>query len=324
MPDYQTFALGLDISRYQKVDWDVVAPHIDFVWAKCGEGTDWIDPAFADHCQQAYDRDIPFGAYFYFLADYYTQFPYSDKSRWPTPDRDLQLQNLIHSLKHKKFYFLAIDIEETGNLNIDPDWISEGAKVFAGRVQDWLAANHPGVPLFIYTRNTYIKEHAPNINNWIQHYNSWIAQWWWNPGAHPITWQDLRAKYLPAPNGKPAHFSTRPTWEMWQFTGDRFILPGIYNAENKPRPVDVNLFNGTKAQLHAFINFTPRGTQPPAPPPPPPDDEDDDKDDVKDFVTRAEFDALVRQYAAMEQEINKIREQAVTNVTIVTQYGLKD
>lgn len=305
----QTRAFGIDISRYQRIDWDVVAPNVDFVWAKCSEGTAWKDPAFADNVQACYDRDVPIGAYHYFITSYYTQFPFNDKSRWPAPEDDAQLQNLISALKHKKFYFLAIDIEETGNKNQSPSWISEGAKIFAGRVQDWLALNHPGVPLFIYTRNTYIAQYAPSINDWIGQHNSWIAQWTWNKGSTTVTWEQARAT-MPVDTLKPKYFSNRSTWEMWQYSGDRFIPPGIYNDQGKARTVDLDVFNGTKEDLYRWIKFTPRNQPEPEPQP------DPDPVGGAEYVKRTEYDVLLQRIAVMESEIDELRSQAITDITV--------
>lgn len=261
--DYSNKAVGIDISRYNLItDWSILKQNVDFIIAKCSEGTNWTDPTFADNCQKAYDHNIPFGAYHYFRADYYTQFPLDDKERWPTPENDLQLQNLIKQIQNKKIYFLAIDYENFGNDHISGGWISESAKVFHGRVKDWLTVNKPNVILndLAYTRNTYINESAPSMNNWIHQYGSWIAQWYWpgatkkNPGE-TITWEQFRAK-LKDMDAKPSHFSTRATWEVWQISGDRFYLPGLKGA------VDLNLYNGTKEELQDKIGFIEKPTEP--------------------------------------------------------------
>ena len=149
-------ALGIDISRYNAVDWPVVGPNIDFAIAKASEGTTWRDPKFAENCQGAYDQGVPFGAYHYFLMGYYTQFPYpvangvEDYSRWPDAEHDLQYQNFIQALRFKAVQFIALDLEETGNASVNTgggNWFSAGAKFLAGRLFDY--AESKGIPFFV-------------------------------------------------------------------------------------------------------------------------------------------------------------------------------
>jgi GH25 family lysozyme M1 (1,4-beta-N-acetylmuramidase) len=37
-------------------------------------------------------------------------------------------------------------------------------------------------------------------------------------------------------------------WQFWQFSGDKFYLPGVKGA------IDLNYFNGSEAELHAFVD----------------------------------------------------------------------
>ena len=265
MTNYKDLALGIDISLYNTVtDWAILADHVDFVTAKCSEGVYIIDPKFSSNCQSAYDHGIPFGAYHYFIASYYLQFPFpgSDEAlaHWPKPEDDLQLQNLIHALSFKTFYWLAIDLEETGNKNVDKVWMAAAAKIFVGRVADWLAQNHPDVQLFVYTRNSYIAEYAPGINNWIGQYNSWICAPYWATGNVSVSWEQLRAAHYPPDAYKFGYFSTRPTWEMVQWSIDRFHLPGLSGA------VDTNFVSMSRDEFIKWIKFVPHEA-PPAPPP---------------------------------------------------------
>lgn len=262
-------ALVIDGSAYIVLDWETVMPNVDGVCWRASAGTDYRDPTFPNACQQAHDHGRPFIPFHYYHGSYYTQFPLDDLSRWPSPEKDLQLQNFLGALKYKTYQAVAIDIEEAMNRDITPIWMSKGAKVFCGRVADWMRANKPGVKVFVYSRNTYIAEYAPNINDWIWNYESWIAQWTWNPGAQNMTWEQVRST-RPAETMKPKYFSTRPTWEMWQYSGDRFILPGVYNTQGQPRTLDLNVWNGTRAQFWAYLGFVPNTT--PTPPQDPPKD----------------------------------------------------
>ena len=59
---------GLDVSHHQgAIDWPVVArQHVDFVFIKATEGTDFTDPLFHDNWAGARAAGIPRGAYHYF------------------------------------------------------------------------------------------------------------------------------------------------------------------------------------------------------------------------------------------------------------------
>jgi GH25 family lysozyme M1 (1,4-beta-N-acetylmuramidase) len=258
--DYSNKAILLDLSRWNTVtDWQVLADNVDGVISKCSEGTDWIDPTFADNCQKAYDHNIAFGAYHYFRSAYYTQFPYpsnDDYSRWPSEENDLQFQNILRAIKHKKIYFLCIDYEEYGN-NTAPNWYSVGAHFLHNRVTHYITNNHPEIKLLppVYTSQGFIGK-VPNLNNWIHRFPSWIAQWYWGAGLVQTDWNNLK-NLLKDVNAKPALFSTRPTWELWQISGDRFHLPGLKGA------VDINLYNGTRKEFLDFIEFKPKPVEPP-------------------------------------------------------------
>ena len=67
---WKTNALGVDISSAQKgLEWDVIAPFIDFAMIRAG-GTDKsnatvaYDSQFAINIQGAYDNNVPVGVYF--------------------------------------------------------------------------------------------------------------------------------------------------------------------------------------------------------------------------------------------------------------------
>ena len=59
---------GIDISRYQPhINWEKVAPQIDFVFIRASSGNKYIDPLFEEHYANAKNKNIPIGAYHYFI-----------------------------------------------------------------------------------------------------------------------------------------------------------------------------------------------------------------------------------------------------------------
>jgi hypothetical protein len=290
---YSEYALGFDGSHWTEVDWDILAANVDFVIWKCSEGTGFEDTTFAPACQAAYDCDIPFAAYHYFRIDSYLGLPFPSNDEiidkyWPRPAADQQLQNMIHSLANKAVNGLYIDIEATRELDsgnvINALWASKAAKIFVGRAWDWWKTAHPNKPFGIYTSNGYISSYAPDMANWAGGYDNWVAQWAVYPAnTTTITWAQAKASYMPADTARPKPFGTG-TCYLWQYTGDRLVLPGIYTTDGRhlPRTCDLNLFMGSKAAMRAYFAYTPHDTvpippppdTPPPPPPPPPDNSD--------------------------------------------------
>jgi hypothetical protein len=268
MPDYKTFARGIHVSRYQKVDWDIVGPHIDFAFCKASDGTNWKDPTFVDNVQALYDRNIPCFAFHYFDGDYYPSLGFNfNEEDWIPKERDAQLQNMVEALTHKAIYLNAVDVEETTNMNTSPGWMSEGAKVFTGRASDWLWQTKQKLTL-VYTRQSFINDRAPNMNNWVHYYDQWVSQPWQKVGQSPevITWEQVESR-IP-PNTVQVHpMGAGKEWRFWQWSIDRYILPGIYTNDSRraPRTVCLEMFNGTVQDLHKYCGFVP--AQKPVPPP---------------------------------------------------------
>lgn len=54
----------IDISRHNgKIDWDAIAPHIEFAMLKCSEGATVVDPQFVRNVQGCVANGIRWGAY---------------------------------------------------------------------------------------------------------------------------------------------------------------------------------------------------------------------------------------------------------------------
>lgn len=264
MPDYKSFARGIDFYHGHEINWDIVMPHIDFGIAKCSESTYFTDPDFAKTVEEFYKRDKPLLAFHYYDGKYYPslQFDYNDDTKWVPASRDLQLQRLKDSIRFKKIYGQVVDLEEFGNTNVPNSWMSKGARVFTGRVRDYLEAEKP-VKEIIYSRQSYINQYAPDINNWIHNYDTWVAQWWWSKDRTVrLAWEDFE-QTIPPSTAKVYTLGASTTWKFWQYSGDRFIFPGVNNNQGVNRTIDLNLFNGTVEQLHDYLGFIPGQVPPP-------------------------------------------------------------
>lgn len=276
MPDrWANMAFGIDISRYQKItpaDWLNLKnlAKIDFVFAKASEGIDWIDPAFTENVQNAYEADIPLMAYHYFRTGYYVEYGH-DTAKWPKAADDKQLNNFKRALANKKYYALVIDVEDTTE---SIPWGAWAAGVFAGRVRDWLdSIGRQTTPLIVYTGEWYWVQAKAEFS-WMTKYLLWIAKYPYASGAVTTTWEALRENYFP-PGTTAVPTLGNAQWNFWQFSGDKFILPYVTNANGGPTALDLNLYNGTRDALYKLINFTPSGGTPPVDPPvePPSNDE---------------------------------------------------
>jgi GH25 family lysozyme M1 (1,4-beta-N-acetylmuramidase) len=312
---YKDFAKGADGSHYVVMDWEIVAKYLDYLIWKASEGESYRDETFPGACQAAYDRRIPFGAYHFFRVDPYLGLPYPSKAEiinqyWPTPEKDKQLQNFIGALKNKTFNFLAVDVEATKELAsgklIDPAWAAAAAKIFIGRVGDWMwktnGGAHPGMPLVVYTSNGYIGTYAPGLAemDWSL-YGQWVAQWSVYPkNTTTLTWEQQEANYLPGDASKPRPFGNG-TVKLWQYSADRLILPGMYTSDGKtPRTTDLNLFMGSPAAFRAWCHY-----DEPATPPTPPDEPTPD------------LTAVLARLSALEARLAQQEQHTHTATTVI-------
>ena len=104
----------------------------------------------------------------------------------------------------------------------------------------------------IYTAEWFLK----NLSGWPKNVDYWWAQY---PGAlyipQTLTWQKLD-KIFEAYD-KPFNQSAIPgKLVMWQFSGDKLILPG------SQKPIDVNVFLGSAEQLAEYIGSAGTSTPP--------------------------------------------------------------
>ncbi len=73
-----------------------------------------------------------------------------------------------------------------------------------------------------------------------------------------VTWAELNQQ-IAATSWNPGR--TPGPCRVWQISGDRLILPG-----SADRPIDINIFNGTLAELEDYAGMKyPGGEEPPLP-----------------------------------------------------------
>lgn len=117
------------------------------------------------------------------------------------------------------------------------------------------------IPVGIYTRTSFIKGYSTEILKWVHKYPLWLANWLWNAGVEKMdSWEEFRKYKLPPDNALPELPANLGVYTLWQFTGDRFRLPGIYARNRVQSPVDINLFNGSKTDYLHWLqgNYLPK------------------------------------------------------------------
>lgn len=156
----------------------------------------------------------------------------------PTHDDAAQVNNCLAAIDGMELDFVAVDVEqywaswvEYANKVIKTilpgERISENAYYMAEKL------NHKTLrPVLLYTRATFIQDYAPQMLEWLDDWDIWWAQYVWDMADITLDWQALKAGYLPisiAPKF-PTGWKGIKDWTAWQWTGDKFILPGCGNC----------------------------------------------------------------------------------------------
>lgn len=237
-----TYYFLIDVSHWDpSINWDLLkSNNVLSAIVKATDGSTGIDNRFTIHCDGANKAGLILGSYHFFR-------PWTDKGTI-----EAQAQFFLEQISSQPIKFIALDLESyTTNPanNVSPSVYSQRAKIAAS----YLAANS-SLPFVIYTRTSFIAEHAPQMFDWIGNYNLWIAHWRYNnadlhSGRRTISWEDLIENHLP-PYDSPSLPKSHSDWTIWQWTGEKFHLPGVTSL------IDLNFFNGTKEDFYQWANVT--------------------------------------------------------------------
>jgi GH25 family lysozyme M1 (1,4-beta-N-acetylmuramidase) len=259
--------LGVDVSRYdEQVEWDVLAEGgAGFAIVKVSQGDYLRDPMAEQHLRGANSVGLETGIYHW-----------CDPSRG---DRE-QAEYLLKAAKRQHFTFIALDVEQHWSRwdgwpfvpatqqvrgdarkallekragrrkperskrsfapeNCSPQRISENVRAVAKILEE-----ECGRKPVIYTRTSFIQEYARTMLAWLPEYPLWLAQYPGGTRPAECSWEALWAEH--APLGQPALPPGCKLWHFWQWSGDRFKLPGASSR------LDLNFFNGSREELAAF------------------------------------------------------------------------
>jgi lysozyme len=232
----------IDVSHWDpNVDWKILKSNgVISAIVKATDGPGGLDDMFHTHCNGAKADGLVLGAYHFFR-------PWIDKA-----SIEKQHQFFLDKIASQPIKFIAIDLEEyTKNPanKVAPSVYSQRAKLAANYLK-----SHTGLPMIIYTRKSFIDNYAPQVYDWLGDFQLWLAHWRYNAsdlhsGHQTITWNQLKTQHLPPFSG-PTIPPSNSDWMAWQWTGEKYFLPGIST------PIDLNFFNGTKANFFKWAHFT--------------------------------------------------------------------
>lgn len=235
MDDY---CLGVDVSSWQtKVDWKLLYDAgVRFAICKVTQGNYIFDRMVREHVQGARDAGMVVGLY-----------------HWHDPLNNVksQLDFIRMCLSGLEYDFFAVDVEQhwadwtewrSGYITkkLGPKLISISSHQLASDIREMT-----GKKTLIYSRASFVKEYASDMAIWLRDWDLWLAHYPYKPGRVSVSWEEMMTANLPTIPG-PSLPSGSRNWKFWQFTGDKFVLPGVNSA------LDLNFFNGTEKDLQMW------------------------------------------------------------------------
>lgn len=252
------------------MDWDILRLQgVDGCVVKSTQGTYATDRMMETHAIAADKARVWLGFY------HWLDPIYSGKE---------QAEYMLKAINRFPYRAIAVDLEQWWS-DWDPwnAWRLEKDKVEKARlytlipklsptkINSCLAAfikyaqtTVPNIDIIIYTRPTYIIEYCQLLYSWIGDYKLWYAYYPYASGAVTCSWDTFRLAWLPAavdvkyPRGYPDHLKR---WDMWQFTGDKFTLPGFHSkmdinyriSPDMPKHIKPSRMDRFSAMLHRLL-----------------------------------------------------------------------
>ncbi len=236
---FDQYCLGVDLSHWQAgIQWDpLVRAGVRFAIIKASQGSYGRDISCGSHLRSASDAGMICGLYHWFD---------------PGCSAQAQLTNLKAAIADRDFAFLALDVEQYWqNWDLSKRALKENhfsAQQISRRSLELaqLLRDTWQKPVLIYTRASFVHEYALDMKNWLRQWPLWVAHYPYPTGRVSLSWETLKTHYSPTIRS-PLIPAGGTNWKFWQFSGDKFILPGING------PLDLNFFNGTLQDLQAWL-----------------------------------------------------------------------
>ena len=153
------------------------------------------------------------GAYHYF------------RSEWGWKE---QADKFVELVKDTNLHYFALDVETADNVR---------SKKFCDDAKRWIdyVAKKTGKKVILYTNPIIYSTWLKPYGNWMKNYPLWLAQYWFEPD---------RDKTPGLPEGVTE-------WSFWQYSADGNNLGDVYGVGS--RSIDLDVFNGTEAELRKFV-----------------------------------------------------------------------
>lgn len=218
------YKLVMDVSHHQTFDYDLVKQHVDGFIIRTAFGTE-RNSLFQKH----YDgfKEKPCAGY-----------------QWFRPDQDVtaQIETVKLACEGKTIRCIFSDQEQAGRYNIPMSNFS--AAVLNERANEHVTGLElHGFEMGIYSRATWISQFVPQLTNWMYDYNVWLASWPYAVGAVNASWDELMDTWAPkifSPYFTLDWPANKKRADAWQWSGDKFIVPGVFTADGVPRSADFN------------------------------------------------------------------------------------
>jgi len=243
-------AHGIDVSHHQEsFIFAKTTGQIDFAIAKFSQGYnipysngslhDWTD------FRRIWDQGVALvpirGLYHYQMGGYYS---------WERQANEVLEQML--KLEPKP-HMLFLDVEKIGNV-VDKTFLADSLRMLLF----WEANAPAGVKVGGYWNKdiaeNYIMhiglaEYGPEFVDQFRRLGDWYAQYWLFYG----------------PDKQPGLSKLSPNWKIWQYTdrGDSFVYVNGEQWRHYGSP-DLNVFNGSVADMRAWLGLDAPAPQPPA------------------------------------------------------------
>jgi GH25 family lysozyme M1 (1,4-beta-N-acetylmuramidase) len=230
--------MGIDVGPYTNdIDWELLREKgILFAIIKATQGDYRTDPLFRKKVAGALNSGLMVGLY-----------------HWVDPLRSAQKQAdyFLQQTEGVNYHFAATDIEQEWSdwsewpnqitKFLSPQLISDVGKDVTSRIRSGSGRN-----TLVYTRVSFMVDYARPMLEWVKNWPLWLAAWPYRSGRISCSWEFFKANYLPIVQA-PQLPAGSSTWYMWQFSGDKFVLPGLGGM-----PVDLDYFNGSEEALRTL------------------------------------------------------------------------
>jgi GH25 family lysozyme M1 (1,4-beta-N-acetylmuramidase) len=236
-------AKGIDISRYQAAYDPYLSngqaldqPQHDFVYIKASEHTS-VDARFEQHAGEI-EPIAARGAYHYFRS-----LDIADPNFWRR-----QADFFLETVSPHGFDFLVLDFERTNN---------QPSMRFGAGAKAWIdyVAEESGVRVLLYTNPASYQEYL------LQYGQRWMDGYPFICAQYPFRGWDDRLQGVYEGTWEPRLPAGQSSWRFWQFSADG-NQKGPENGIRRmpwhlvPPSVDLNVFNGTRAELLAWLAFS--------------------------------------------------------------------